>query len=153
MTGRKRLGTFLGLAGIILLGTAGVFWRGDAARRSEIRSETASLQDSARVLHEELVETSLRLRGLTASLPTIPDSLRRHSGGKVREATEGYNKAIRRLEMTERDVNLRMSALAMESGREREQARARAVPLAGGGLAALILGAVLMLIPARRVGA
>jgi hypothetical protein len=71
----------------------------------------------------------------------------------VREATEGYNKAIRRLEMTERDVNLRMSALAMESGREREQARARAVPLAGGGLAALILGAVLMLIPARRVGA
>jgi hypothetical protein len=153
MTGRKRLGMFLAVAGLLLLATAGFFWRGDAGRRAEIKAELATLADSADRVHDRVEATNLKFRGFRESQASMPDSVKRHGGAIVMEITQGYNKTIRKLELSERDIRLEMSALKREAARERAQARVRAIPVAGGGLVALLIGAILLLLPGRPVGA
>jgi hypothetical protein len=79
--------------------------------------------------------------------------VRRHGGVKIMEITQGFNKVIRKLEMTERDIKLEIASLGRESKQERQQARSRALPAAAGGLAALVIGILLIFLPNRRVGA
>lgn len=153
MTGRKRLARFLLIAGVLLLATGGFFWRGDAGRRGEIVTETAALEDSVKRINQRLQAINLKYRGFRESTSSIPDSVRRHGGAISMEISQGYNKAIRRLEMSERDINLEIAALKRESTAERAIARDRAIPAAAGGAIALLIGAILFMLPARRVGA
>ena len=153
MTGRKRLGVFLLIAGVLLLATGGVFWRGDAGRRGEIVTQTAALEDSMERINQRLQATNLKFRGFRESQSSVPDSVKRHGGAITMEITQGYNKTIRKLEMSERDVKLEIAALKRESTAERALARDRAIPAAAGGAVALVLGAILFLMAARRVGA
>ena len=153
MTGRQRLGVFLVLAGFVLLATAAFFWRGDADRRAGREARRSALEDSARGIRDEIVKASLRLRAFHTSLPTMPDSARRNAGVKIMETTTGFNKKIRRLELAERDVKLKITALTRDSTRERERERARAKSVAVGALVAIVMGAVLIVPRRPRVGA
>jgi hypothetical protein len=153
MRGRKRFGLFLVVAGVLVLAASGVLWRRSAPNIERMRAESAALQDSVKIVHAELVHQSLLQQGLSASMQTAPDSVRRYGAGKMMETSTGYNKAIRKLEMRERDINLDIASLRRDSERELAHARNRALPVAAGGAAALLAGLLLAAIPGRRVGA
>ena len=141
------------ITGVLVLATSGWLWRGDAARHAEIRAEKATLEDSAKRIHDELVQTNLKYRGFQASLGTMPDTVQRYGGKKYMAIGEGYRKTVRKLEFKERDVTLEIKALDREATRARQQARSRALPAAVAGASATVIGAILMVVSRRRVGA
>jgi len=153
MTGKKRIGLFLMVAGLGLFALAGVRWQGDAEWRAGNTAKMAALDDSARSVHEALMQVSLKSRALQSSYSTMPDTVRRYGAGKLMEIQGGYNKTIRKLEFKERDLKVDMATARREADLERAGARARAIPLAVAAIAALMTGTVLMLVPSRRVGA
>jgi hypothetical protein len=153
MNWRKRIGLVLLLTGVVLVVMAGFSWRQTAPRGNEIATQRAALEDSARAVHNRLMENSLKLQGFRNSQSAIPDTLRRFGGNKLMEISAGYNKIIRKLEMQERDIKLQISALSRESERNRAHTRATVTPVAAAGLVALVAGVVLVLIPRRGVGA
>lgn len=151
MSATRRIGLFIIIAGLLILATSGYFYRGDASRRAEIQDEKATLEDSVRRVHEEIVKTSLKYRGFQTSLPDMPDSTQKYAGRQVMDIGEGYNKTIRRLEFQERDIKLEISSLEREAARERATARARALPVAAAGAGASVVGIVLLALSRRRV--
>jgi hypothetical protein len=153
MTGKKRIGLFLVVAGLGLFALAGNRWRGDADLRARTAVKMAALDDSARSVHETLVKVSLQSKALQNSYATMPDTLRRYGAGKLMEIQGGYNKTIRKLEFEERDLKVDMATVRREAERERASARARAIPVAAAAIVALMAGTMLILIPVRRVGA
>ena len=153
MTGRKRIGFFLIVIGIMTLATAGVFWRKSAPALAKIVTERTAWEDSLKGVHAQLMQQSLKARGLQESEKSIPDTLKVYGAGKMMELQNSYNKTIRNLERMERDINLEISSLSRDEVRERAASKERALPLAGGGAAALLIGVVLIALPTRRVGA
>jgi ribosomal protein S1 len=151
MTGRKRLGTFILIGGIVFLAAAGVLWRGDAGRRSEMAAEATALQDSAKNINRQVQAVNLKYRAFRETQSQAPDSVRQ-DGVEQMAIGQSYNKTIRKLEMAERDVRLQVSALKRKTTEERAEARRRAIPAAAAGGAALLLGSILLL-SGRRVGA
>jgi hypothetical protein len=149
----KRAGLFLVVAGALLLAASGVLWRQHAPDLEKMKADSATFEDSLKRVHAELVHQSLMLQGLNASMQTVPDSVRRYGAGKAMDATTGYNKAIRKLTMKERDIKLEIASLRRDSDRERADAKRRTLPVAAAGAAALFIGIVLTAIPRRRVGA
>lgn len=149
----KRAGLFLVVAGVLLLAASGVLWRQHAPDLSKMKAESATLQDSLQRVRAELTRQNLLLKGLNASMETVPDSVRRYGAGKMMETSTGYSKVIRRLDMKERDIKLEIASLRRDSERERADARHRTLPIAAAGAAALFIGIVLAVIPRRRVGA
>ena len=144
---------FLTIAGLLGLATSGYFYRGDATRRAEVRDETATLEDSVRRVHDEIVKTNLKYRAFQSSLPDMPDTAQKYAGREIMDIGESYNKKLRKLEFLERDINLEIKSLEREAVRERASARGRALPVAAAGAAASILGVILMVLPRRRVAA
>ena len=153
MTHRKRIGLFLLLVGLGLVALAGVRWRGDTALRAELSARTTVLEDSARGVHQELIEVSLKNKAVQSSYAEMPDTMRRYGLNKLMDITGGYNKTIRKLEFQERDLKVDIAAVRRRSERERADARARSIPLAVAGVVALMAGVVVALVPARGVAA
>ena len=141
------------ITGVLVLAASGYLWRGDSSRRAEIESDRAALADSATRIHEELVQANLRYRGYQSSLATMPDTVKRYGGKKYMSVGEGFRKNVRKLEFKERDVTLEIKALDREATRERERARSTALPVAIAGASATVVGAILMAVSRRRVGA
>lgn len=153
MTGRKRIGLFFIVAGILLLAASGLMWRKGAPEAAKIAASSAALEDSLKHVHESLVQTSLKLRGLMESESTIPDTVKVFGAGKMMAQGQSYNKAIMKLEMSETDIKLQIASLKRDAERTRVATKQRTVPLAGAGAAALLIGIVLTALPNRRVGA
>jgi hypothetical protein len=153
MTGRRKIGLFLVVAGVALLAASGILYRKSAPALAQIAAGKATFEDSLKRVHEHLVQTSLKARGLQESESQIPDTLKVYGAGKMMELSNSYNKTIRKLEMTERDINLEISSLKRDAERERAASKARTLPVAGGGAAVLLLGLILTALPNRRVGA
>jgi cell division protein FtsL len=153
MTGRRRLGLFLLVAGMLVLAASGVVWRKHAPAIAKMRSDSAVFEDSLERVHAELIHQSLLLKGLTASEATLPDTVRRYGAGKMIELSNGYNKVIRKLENREDDVKLQIRWLTRDTEKEIRNARAQALPVAGAGVVLVLIGIVLSAVPARRVGA
>lgn len=137
--------------GLFLL--AGVRWRGDADWQARNAAKLAALEDSARNIHEALMEVSLKSKALQSSYSTMPDTVRRYGAGKLMEIQGGYNKTMRKLDFQQRDLKVDMATVRREADRERASARARAIPLAVVAIVSLLTGIVLVLIPSPRVGA
>jgi hypothetical protein len=150
---RRRIGLFLAITGLLILGASGYLARGDAARRAEIRAEQAALADSATRVHDELVKTSLKMRAFQSSLSSMPDTVRRFGGREVMDIGQGYNKTIRKLEFKERDIKIEIAALEREVERDRQRARGTALPVAVAGACATVAGGILIIASRRRVGA
>jgi hypothetical protein len=153
MTARRRIGMFLAVAGLLALAASGYLWRGNAGRRAEIRAEQAALEDSATRVHDELVQTSLKMRAFQQSLSSMPDTVQRYGGRQVMDIGQGYNKAIRKLEWRERDIKIEIAALEREAERDRKRAGTAALPVAVAGASAAIVGGLLIMVSRRRVGA
>lgn len=152
MNTRRKLGLFLLVGGLLVVGASGYLWRGDTGRRAEIRAEMTALEDSADRLHDRLVQTSLKYRAFQSTLSEVPDSIRRYGARQTMDIGNNYHKTIRKLDLDERDVRLKIRALERERNRERARAGNRAAVLAVAGAAAA-LGGALMLISRRGVGA
>lgn len=144
---------FLGITGLLILAASGYLWRGDAARRAEIRAEKAALEDSASRVHAVLVKTSLEMRAFQNSLSSMPDTVQRFGGRQIMDIGQGYNKVIRKLEFQERDIKIEIAALDREAERDRKRARATALPVALAGASATVVGGILIMLSRRRVGA
>ena len=141
------------VAGLVCLVASGILWRRHAPQLAEIEANSVALADSSRRVHDELVHQSLLLKGLTNSVSSLPDTVKRYGAGKMMETTTAYDKAIRKLEMTERDIRIDMAALKRDRESERRSARNSALPCAAAGIAAFLIGLVLTAFPSRRVGA
>lgn len=84
----------------------------------------------------EIQRISLLHRGLTESIPTLPDSVRRAQIGVVYEKMKAYNKKIGALERGEAE----MDRLARKNARKRDVIVARLWKVGGGfGVAGLLL--------------
>jgi len=153
MTASKRIGVFLAAAGILLAAASGVLWRQRTPHGAEIASERAALEDSIQRVHAKYLRKSLQLKALNNSYSVLPDTVRRYGGGKYMEQSIIYNKGIRMYEIQERDLKIQVAVLGRRSQGERAAAKAVAMPVAIAGGAALLVGVVLLIIPARRVGA
>ena len=66
MTGRKRTGLFLAVAGVLALGASAVLWRQGAPDLAKNAASSAALEDSLKRVHAELVQVSLKARAPTA---------------------------------------------------------------------------------------
>jgi hypothetical protein len=153
MTGRKKIGVFLVVAGILVLAASGLEWRKHAPALAQIHTDSAVLEDSVKRVHARLVQQSLLQQGLQASQATLPDSVRRYGAGQMMQVSSEYNKAIRRLDMQERDIRLEIASLKRDATREHADAKKRTLPVAAAGAAIVLVGIVLTAIPGRRVGA
>ena len=153
MTGRKKIGLFLVVAGALLLVASGLLWRRHAPELQKLTTQKAALEDSMTRVHAELVQTSLKARALQESQTQIPDTMKVVGAGQMMKLGNEYNKVIRRLEFTERDLKIDIAAIDRKTASRRTEARATALPAAAGGGAALLLGLVLTALPSRRVGA
>ncbi len=153
MTGRKRIALFLIVAGVALLVASGFLWRRHAPGLDNLQAQKATFEDSLRRVHAELVKTSLRSRALQESQSQIPDTLKIAGAGQMMNQGNVYNKIIRKLEFTERDIKIDIAAIERKMVQTRTEARRTAIPAAAGGVVALVLGLVLATLPSRRVGA
>ena len=141
------------VAGAGLLAASGMTWNRHAPHLREMRTQNDMLADSVKNVHAALIHQSLLLRGLQENTSSIPDTVRRYGAGQMMEAGQAYSKAIRKLEMQERDLNLQISALERDTEREQHAARSATTVPGAAGLLVLIVGAAMALVPARRVGA
>ena len=153
MTGRKKIGLFLVVAGALLLVASGLLWRRTAPEMQKLSAQQAVLEDSMARVHDRLVKTSLKARALQESQSQIPDTLKITGAGQMMAQGEVYNKIIRKAEFTERDIKIEIAAIERKKVKARNTARATALPAAAAGAAALLIGLVLTAIPSRRVGA
>ncbi len=153
MTGRKKIGLFLVVAGALLLVSSGLLWRRHAPAVQKLTAQKASLEDSLTRVHALLVKTSLKSRALQESQTQIPDTLKITGAGQMMAQGQVYNKVIRKAEFTERDIKIELASIDRKMVSARNTARATALPAAAGGAAALIVGLILAVLPPRRVGA
>ena len=153
MTGRKKIGLFLVVAGALLLVSSGFLWRRHAPQVQKLTAQKVSLEDSLTRVHALLVKTSLKSRALQESQTQIPDTLKITGAGQMMAQGQVYNKVIRKAEFTERDIKIEIASIERKMMAERKTARATALPAAAGGAAALLIGLVLTALPGRRVGA
>ncbi len=153
MTGRKKIGLFLVVAGVLLLAASGFLWRRQAPELNKLQAKKVTLEDSLTRVHAELVKTSLKSRALQESKATIPDTVKVAGAGQMMNLGNVYNKVIRKAEFTERDLKIDIAALERKMVATRNEARSTALPAAAGGAAALVIGLFLSALPQRRVGA
>ena len=153
MTGRKKIGVFLVVAGALLLVASGLLWRRHAPDLQKFQTQKTALEDSMTRVHAELVKTSLKARALQESQTQIPDTTKVAGAGQMMKLGNEYNKVIRRLEFTERDIKIDIASIDRKVASKRDEARATALPVAAGGAAALLIGIILSALPSRRVGA
>jgi hypothetical protein len=153
MTGRKKIGLFLVVAGVLVLAASGFLWRRHAPALAKLQAERTTLEDSLTRVHAELVKTSLKSRALQESQSQIPDTLKVTGAGQMMTQANVYNKMIRKLEFTERDIQIDLAAIDRKTVQARNAARSAALPAAAGGAATLVIGLVLAALPPRRVGA
>jgi len=153
MTGRKKIGLFLVVAGVLLLAASGFLWRRHAPELGKLQAEKAAFEDSLTRVHARLVKASLKARALEESKSQIPDTLKVTGAGQMMNLGNTYNKIIRKLEFTERDITIDIAAIERKTAQTRTAARAAAIPAAAGGAVALVIGLVLTALPGRRVDA
>lgn len=153
MTGRKKIGLFLIVAGVALLLASGFLWRRQAPELEKLQAQKAFFEDSLTRVHAELVSTSLKSRALQESKSQIPDTLKLVGAGPMMAQGNAYNKIIRKAEFTERDLKIDINAVERKMAAARKEARDATIPTAAGGAAALLVGIVLAALPPRRVGA
>jgi hypothetical protein len=153
MTGRKKIGLFLIVAGVLVLAASGFLWRRHAPEMAKLTAKKTTLEDSLTRVHAELVKTSLMSRALQESKSQIPDTLKVTGAGQMMNQGNIYNKMIRKLEFTERDIKIDIAAIERKVVRIRTEARSTALPAAAAGAATLLIGLVLTALPSRRVGA
>ncbi|HEX6790774.1 MAG TPA: hypothetical protein VF247_05635 [Candidatus Krumholzibacteria bacterium] len=153
MSARRRIGLFLLIGGILLLGASGWFWRGDPAARAAAAAKRTVLEDSASHLKAMITDNELKKRGFQNSLPDMPDTVQKYGGARTMEILGNYTRRGYMYEIRQRDVKLELKAIDRESVRERAAARAKALPAALAGAASVLIGAVLTATSGRRVGA
>ena len=153
MNNRRRIGLFLVIGGVLLLGASGWLWRGDPAGRAAREATRVALEDSSSRMKAVQSDLELKKRGFQNSLPEMPDTVQRYGGAKVMEILGGYTRRIYLLEMKQRDLKVEIKAIEREMAGERAAARAKALPAAAAGAVCLVIGAVLAAMPGRRVGA
>jgi hypothetical protein len=153
MTGRKRIGLFLVVAGLVVLAGSGILFRKGAPELAKIAADRATMEDSLKNVRKRLVDVSLKSRGLNESEKTIPDSVRVYGAGQMMALQNSYNKQIRKLEGMERDVKIEIASLDRDAAQAHAAAKQKTLPLAAGGGALLIVGFILTGLASRRVGA
>jgi hypothetical protein len=153
MTGRKKIGVFLVVAGVLLLAASGFLWQRQSPELGKLQAKKTTLEDSLTRVHAQLVKTSLKSRALQESQSQIPDTLRMTGAGQMMNQGNAYNKIIRKLEFTERDIKIDLAAIERKTVLARTEGRRTAIPAAAGGAAMLLTGLVLTALPGRRVGA
>jgi hypothetical protein len=153
MTGRKRIGLFLVVAGVVLLAGSGVLFRRSSPQLAKIAADRATMEDSLKNVRKRLVDVSLKARGLNESEATIPDSVKVYGAGQMMALQNSYNKQIRKLEGMERDVKIEIASLDRDAAQVHAAAKQKTLPLAAGGGAILMVGIILTALPSRRVGA
>jgi hypothetical protein len=147
------MGLFLAVSGVVLLAASGLLWRYGSPEVARIAASSAALEDSLTRVHARLVKTSIKYRGLLESESSIPDTVRVFGAGQMMKLGASYDKAIRKLEMEETDIKIEMASLKRDAERQHAAAKHRALPLAGAGAAAFLIGLVLTALPSRRVDA
>jgi hypothetical protein len=153
MTTPRRIGIFLAALGVVLAAASGVLWQRQTPRAAQIASRRTALEDSIQRVHARYMQESLQLKALNNSYSVMPDTVRRYGAGKLLDASTIHEKRIRMFRMEERDLKIQVAVLERKSEGERAAAKAAAMPVAIAGGAALLVGAVLLIIPTRRVGA
>jgi len=140
---RRGIGILMAAIGGLLIAASGIFWSRQAPELGRLTDTHAALKDSVDGIHAEIVEASVKQRGFQGSISSIPDSLRKSAGKQIMDVGAGYNKQIRNLEMRERDLSLKITAI----GRRVEKAKARAVttsvPLGISGVLVFVTGLAL----------
>jgi hypothetical protein len=143
MANRRGIGILVAALGGLLVAAGLALWARSAPERAHLDETRAALEDSARVLREDIIQTSLRYQAFNKSVPTLPDTMRMYAGGVLMKQGDEYAKKIRLLEMKERDVNFQLRWAQRRARETKKGALLLAAPLGAAGLVALIAGLVL----------
>ena len=144
----KTLSRLLALAGAAMLAWAGFSWFRAGNEVETWTAKIAEQQTEVKTLRTDLHGMSLQFQAFQKSFPSMPDSVRQISGETMRETQRYYESNIRKMEMTERDLNLEISRSKRKLAEAEKKRKSAALPVAGGGAAAW-LGAALLGIAAR----
>jgi hypothetical protein len=148
MSKSQTVGSWVLVAGVVLLAGAGYSWRRSETRMAPLRAHRAATQADLDSTRTRLYETTLRYRGFAAGQKAIPDSLRRIQMGITLERSRTYEKRIGVYEFKERDLSLDLTRYDKVIGEEKRAGRTVTLPLALAGVVAVLAGAVLRRRPA-----
>lgn len=132
------------IAGAGLLAASAVAWNRGAR---EVKSWDDKLAEYAKALEttrQDLKDEGLRFQAFQKSLPNLPDSLRLTGGGMIRDEGRKYDKAIRKLEFTERDIQLDITRAKRKQAEAEAARRARALPFALAGAGSWVAAGVVV---------
>ncbi|MCI0452460.1 MAG: hypothetical protein L0Z51_08745 [Candidatus Latescibacteria bacterium] len=140
----------LALAGAGLLAWAALVWsRGDQTVE-QWRARQTEKETELRSTWAELHAVNLRYQAFQRSIPAVPDSIRATSGVQLREQERSYEKAIRKLEFTERDIKLEITNCERKQARATAERNARTLPFAATGAGASVCAAVIAILARPR---
>ena len=111
----------------------------------EVRSWDDALAKHAadlKTTREDLKNEGLRYQAFQKSIPSIPDSLKLTSGGMIRDEGAKHDKATRRLEYQERDIQLDVTRAKRKRAEAEAARKAQTLPFAASGAGAMVVGAL-----------
>ncbi len=129
------------VAGAGFLGAAGLAW---SRGTRDVRAYDAKIAENEKALESiraQRKETSLRFQAFQKSLPNMPDSMRVASGGEIRAEGREYDRVLRKLDFTERDVKLDISHDKRKRAEAEAARKSRTLPFAAAGAGAFVAGA------------
>lgn len=140
----------LALAGLALLGLAAAAWIRGSQPIDEWTTKMAAHKSEHKEARVELSQVNLRYQAFQKSLPAVPDSIRKVTGGAIRDEGRKYEKQIHKLEMTSRDLELDMIRDQRKLAEATAARKASTLPFAATGAGAWVCAAVLAIASRRR---
>jgi hypothetical protein len=143
---RARVGNIVTLAvlavAVGLLGWAATLWVRDGKKIAELRARHDQHGAEVKTTRTELHALGLRYRGFQASRDALPDSLRKAAKVETRNEEKGYQRDIRRLEMSEYDLMFKMKQLKRRESNIIAERKAHVHPFLIAGASALGLAGI-----------
>ncbi len=140
----------LALAGLASLGLAAAAWIRGGQPIDEWTAKMAAHKSEHKAARVELSQVNLRYQAFQKSLPAVPDSIRKVTGGEIRDEGRKYEKQIHKLEMTSRDLELDMIRDQRKLAEATAARKESALPYTAAGAGAWACAAILAVASRRR---
>lgn len=140
----------LALAGLALLACAGAVWIRAGRTVDTWTAKRATHESEIKETRAQLVTVNLRYQAFQKSLPAVPDSIRKSSGGMLREEQRMHEKSIKKLKNAEQDLELDLIRDKRKQTEAAAERKRRMLPFAVAGASAWLGTALLAMVSRGR---
>jgi NACalpha-BTF3-like transcription factor len=139
-----------GILAVGMLAWAAMTWVRGGEEVEKWRTRLAEQEAELKTTRDELTAQGLRSQAFQKSMNAIPDSVRQVSGIEMTAAARQYDKTIKVLQVTERDIKLAMTRSKRKEAEALAARKAKALPIATAGAGACLVASLVALVSRRR---